>query len=103
MTYSESLNSTLILNGIGFSARLLPNLFPRYAGTMNVFIAFLFASLDSGSIYAWTVHMDHFLQIICRWCLASLPRCCTRYQLRYVEDRSTTGHHLRGCWDWRIT
>lgn len=51
MPYTESLTLTLTLNGIGFVARLLPCVFARYGGTMNVFIAFVFAS--SLCMYAW--------------------------------------------------
>jgi predicted MFS family arabinose efflux permease len=45
------LNLTLVLNGIGFIARLLPSFIARYLGTMNVFTAFLFAS--ALSMYTW--------------------------------------------------
>ena len=51
MPYTESLTLTITLNGIGFVARLLPCVFARYGGTMNVFIAFVFAS--SLCMYAW--------------------------------------------------
>ncbi|KAH7174861.1 major facilitator superfamily domain-containing protein [Fusarium flagelliforme] len=44
LSYTDSLNLTLVLNGIGFVARLLPSFIARYVGTMNVFTAFLFAS-----------------------------------------------------------
>ncbi|KAL5394807.1 hypothetical protein PMIN02_004655 [Paraphaeosphaeria minitans] len=51
MSYTESLDLTLTLNGIGFIARLLPSLFARYVGTMNAFIAFVFAS--ALCMYTW--------------------------------------------------
>ncbi|KAK7177436.1 riboflavin transporter MCH5, partial [Paraphaeosphaeria sporulosa] len=51
MSYTQSLDLTLTLNGIGFVARLLPSLFARYVGTMNVFIGFVFAS--SLCMYTW--------------------------------------------------
>jgi predicted MFS family arabinose efflux permease len=64
MSYSESLNLTLTLNGIGFVGRLLPSLLARYVGTMNVFIAFVFASAlcmftwipvhSTPGLYIWT-------------------------------------------------
>jgi predicted MFS family arabinose efflux permease len=64
MSYTESLNLTLVLNGIGFAGRLLPSLVARYAGTMNVFIGFVFASAlcmytwipvhSTPGLYAWT-------------------------------------------------
>jgi hypothetical protein len=44
MSYSQSLNLTLALNGIGFIGRLLPSLLANYVGTMNIFITFVFAS-----------------------------------------------------------
>ncbi|XEU97424.1 hypothetical protein FSHL1_002710 [Fusarium sambucinum] len=64
MSYTDSLNLTLVLNGIGFIARLLPSLIARYIGTMNVFIVFLFSSAlcmytwipvyTISGLYAWT-------------------------------------------------
>jgi predicted MFS family arabinose efflux permease len=64
MSYTDSLNLTLTLNGIGFAGRLLPSLIARYVGTLNVFIAFVFASAlcmytwipvhSIPGLYAWT-------------------------------------------------
>lgn len=64
LSYTDSLNLTLVLNGIGFIARLLPSFIANYLGTMNVFIAFLFSSAlcmftwipvhSTPGLYAWT-------------------------------------------------
>lgn len=64
MSYVDSLNLTLTLNGIGFAGRLLPGALARYLGTMNVFIGFVFASAlcmytwipvhSTPGLYAWT-------------------------------------------------
>lgn len=64
MSYSQSLSLTLTLNGIGFAGRLIPSLLARYVGTMNVFIAFVFASAlcmftwipvhSTPGLYIWT-------------------------------------------------
>jgi predicted MFS family arabinose efflux permease len=64
MSYTDSLNLTLTLNGIGFAGRLLPSLIARYCGTLNVFIGFIFASAlcmytwipvhSTPVLYAWT-------------------------------------------------
>jgi MFS family permease len=64
MSYTDSLNLTLALNGIGFAGRLLPSLIARYVGTLNVFIAFVFASAlcmytwipvhSTPGLYVWT-------------------------------------------------
>jgi MFS family permease len=64
VTYTQSLDLTLFLNGIGFVGRLLPSLIARYMGTMNVFVSFVFTSalcmytwipVDSTSgLYVWT-------------------------------------------------
>ncbi|KAF9877970.1 hypothetical protein CkaCkLH20_04546 [Colletotrichum karsti] len=64
MTYTESLDLLLVLNGIGFVGRLLPSLIARYLGTLNTFILLLFGSqltmftwmaVDStAGIYGWT-------------------------------------------------
>ncbi|KAJ3530033.1 hypothetical protein NM208_g6113 [Fusarium decemcellulare] len=64
LSYTDSLNLTLVLNGIGFVARLLPSLIAKYVGTMNVFIAFLFSSAlcmftwipvhSTAGLYTWT-------------------------------------------------
>ncbi|KAL5622371.1 hypothetical protein FOBRF1_001621 [Fusarium oxysporum] len=51
LPYTDSLNLTLVLNGIGFIARLLPSFIARYLGTMNVFTAFVFTS--ALSMYTW--------------------------------------------------
>ncbi|EGU72507.1 hypothetical protein FOXB_16982 [Fusarium oxysporum f. sp. conglutinans Fo5176] len=48
LSYIDSLNLTLVLNGIGFPARLIPSFIARHTGTMNVFIAFLFSSALCG-------------------------------------------------------
>ncbi|KIL85208.1 hypothetical protein FAVG1_11637 [Fusarium avenaceum] len=65
LSYIDSLNLTLVLNGIGFPARLIPSFIARYSGTMNVFIAFLFSSAlcmytwipvhSTPGLYIWTV------------------------------------------------
>ncbi|RKL05604.1 hypothetical protein BFJ70_g17095 [Fusarium oxysporum] len=65
LSYIDSLNLTLVLNGIGFPARLIPSFIARYTGTMNVFIAFLFSSAlcmytwipvhSTPGLYVWTV------------------------------------------------
>jgi MFS family permease len=64
MSYTESLNLTLVLNGIGFAGRLLPSLIARYCGTMNVYSTFIFCSAlcmytwipvhSTPGLYAWT-------------------------------------------------
>ncbi|KAI4617206.1 uncharacterized protein J4E87_008446 [Alternaria ethzedia] len=64
MSYTESLNLTLVLNGIGFAGRLLPSLIARYCGTMNVYITFIFCSAlcmytwvpvhSTPGLYVWT-------------------------------------------------
>ncbi|CAN9196354.1 unnamed protein product [Alternaria alternata] len=64
MSYTDSLNLTLVLNGIGFAGRLLPSLIARYCGTMNVYITFIFCSAlcmytwipvhSTPGLYAWT-------------------------------------------------
>ncbi|KAH6975742.1 major facilitator superfamily domain-containing protein [Ilyonectria destructans] len=64
LSYTDSLNLTLVLNGIGFIGRLLPSLMAKYLGTMNVFTAFLFSSAlcmftwipvhSTPGLYAWT-------------------------------------------------
>ncbi|KAF9691274.1 hypothetical protein EKO04_010774 [Ascochyta lentis] len=51
MSYTQSLNLTLTLNGIGFAARLLPSLIARYVGTLNMFITFVFCSAIC--MYTW--------------------------------------------------
>ncbi|KAF2829586.1 MFS general substrate transporter [Ophiobolus disseminans] len=64
MSYTNSLNLTLVLNGIGFAGRLLPSLIARFCGTMNVYIFFIFCSAlcmytwipvhSTPGLYAWT-------------------------------------------------
>jgi MFS family permease len=64
MSYTDSLNLTLVLNGIGFAGRLLPSLIARYCGTMNVYVTFIFCSAlcmytwipvhSTPGLYAWT-------------------------------------------------
>jgi MFS family permease len=64
MSYTDSINLTLTLNGIGFAGRLLPSLIARYFGTLNVFIVFVFVSAlcmytwipvhSTPGLYAWT-------------------------------------------------
>ncbi|KAM0124491.1 hypothetical protein ACHAO1_011019 [Botrytis cinerea] len=64
MSYEDSLNLTLILNGIGFAGRLLPSVLARFFGTLNVFIVMVFASAlcmftwipvySTTGLYAWT-------------------------------------------------
>ncbi|KAJ4252475.1 hypothetical protein NW762_011076 [Fusarium torreyae] len=44
MSYTESMNLTLVLNGIGFVSRLAPGVLARYIGTMNTFIVHVLAS-----------------------------------------------------------
>ncbi|TGO43604.1 hypothetical protein BOTNAR_1773g00020 [Botryotinia narcissicola] len=44
MSYEDSLNLTLILNGIGFAGRLLPSVLVRFFGPLKVFIGMIFAS-----------------------------------------------------------
>ncbi|TQN65879.1 Aspyridones efflux protein apdF [Colletotrichum shisoi] len=66
MPYTESVNLLLILNGVGFAARMLPSLLARYFGTVNTFFALLFGSqmamftwiaVDSTSgLDVWTVY-----------------------------------------------
>lgn len=51
MTYTQSLDFTLALNGKELVGRILPSLAARYMGTMNVFIACVFMS--ALCIYAW--------------------------------------------------
>ncbi|KAK1849847.1 riboflavin transporter MCH5 [Colletotrichum chrysophilum] len=51
MSYVDALNLLLVLNGIGFIARLFPSLLSAYFGTLNTFIGLVFAS--SLCIYTW--------------------------------------------------
>lgn len=71
MTYTESLDLLLVLNGIGFVGRLLPGFIARFIGTMTVFIASLLLSSlsmytwiavhDTPGIYAWTAFYSVFI------------------------------------------
>ncbi|KAH7349165.1 major facilitator superfamily domain-containing protein, partial [Pyrenochaeta sp. MPI-SDFR-AT-0127] len=64
MTYTDSFNLTLTLNGVGFAGRLLPSALARFIGTLNVFIIMVFASAlcmytwipvhSTPGLYAWT-------------------------------------------------
>ena len=64
MSYEDSLDLTLVLNGIGFVGRLMPSLLARYLGTFNVFIGFLWCTSicmftwipvhDTPGLYVWT-------------------------------------------------
>lgn len=68
MTYTQSLNLLLVLNGIGFISRMLPSLLARYFGTLNTFIALLFGSSLSmftwiavsttPGLYVWTIYFS---------------------------------------------
>lgn len=51
MSYVDALNLLLVLNGIGFIARLFPSLLSAYFGTLNTFIGLVFAS--SLCMYTW--------------------------------------------------
>ncbi|KAK4198281.1 major facilitator superfamily domain-containing protein [Triangularia verruculosa] len=51
MTYEDSLNLLLALNGIGFAGRLLPTPLARLFGTLNTFIALMLAS--AMAMYTW--------------------------------------------------
>ncbi|KAK6215766.1 riboflavin transporter MCH5 [Colletotrichum tabaci] len=65
MPYTESVNLLLILNGVGFVARMLPSLLARYFGTVNTFFALLFGSqmamftwiavYSTSGLYVWTI------------------------------------------------
>jgi predicted MFS family arabinose efflux permease len=52
MTYIESLDLLLILNGLGILGRLLPSVLADSLGMLDVFTAMVF--LSSLSIYTWT-------------------------------------------------
>ncbi|KAK4675977.1 hypothetical protein QC764_507970 [Podospora pseudoanserina] len=64
MSYTESLNLLLALNGIGFAGRLLPTPLTKLFGTLNTFIALLLASAlamytwiavnSTAGLYGWT-------------------------------------------------
>jgi MFS family permease len=64
MSYIDSLNLTLTLNGIGFAGRLLPSILARSLGTLNVFIMMVFTSAlcmytwipvhSTTGLYVWT-------------------------------------------------
>ncbi|KAK4660723.1 hypothetical protein QC762_0021900 [Podospora pseudocomata] len=64
MTYTDSLNLLLALNGIGFVGRLLPTPLARLFGTLNAFIALVLASAlamytwiavhSTAGLYGWT-------------------------------------------------
>ncbi|WQF87048.1 Putative major facilitator superfamily, MFS transporter superfamily [Colletotrichum destructivum] len=66
MPYTESVNLLLILNGVGFVARMLPSLLARYFGTVNTFFALLFGSqmamftwiavYSTSGLYVWTIY-----------------------------------------------
>ncbi|GJD03075.1 riboflavin transporter MCH5 [Colletotrichum higginsianum] len=66
MHYTESVNLLLILNGVGFVARMLPSLLSRYFGTVNTFFALLFGSqmamftwiavYSTSGLYVWTIY-----------------------------------------------
>lgn len=51
MSYPESLNLLLVLNGVGILGRLIPSYLADRFGMMNVFTATVF--LSSLSIYTW--------------------------------------------------
>ncbi|KAF0319417.1 riboflavin transporter MCH5 [Colletotrichum asianum] len=51
MSYVDALDLLLVLNGIGFIARLFPSLLSTYFGTLNTFIGLIFAS--SLCMYTW--------------------------------------------------
>ncbi|KAH9231692.1 hypothetical protein K456DRAFT_1751494 [Colletotrichum gloeosporioides 23] len=51
MSYVDALNLLLVLNGIGFIARLFPSLLSACFGTLNTFIGLVFAS--SLCMYTW--------------------------------------------------
>lgn len=64
MSYTESLNLLLTLNGIGFAGRLLPTPLAKLFGTLNTFIALILASAlamytwiavnSTAGLYGWT-------------------------------------------------
>lgn len=65
MTYTDSLNLTLTLNGVGFAGRLLPSVLARFVGTLNVYIVMVFGSAlcmytwipvhSTSGLYVWTI------------------------------------------------
>lgn len=66
ISYTQSLNLLLVLNGSGFISRMLPSLLARYFGTLNIFLRLLFRSSLSmftwiavsttPGLYAWTIY-----------------------------------------------
>lgn len=66
MSYTQSLNLLLVLNGSGFISRLLPSLLARHLGTLNTFVTLLFGSSlamftwvavsTTPGLYVWTIY-----------------------------------------------
>ncbi|KAL0942713.1 riboflavin transporter MCH5 [Colletotrichum truncatum] len=51
LSYTKSLDLILVLNGIGFVARVFPGVLAKYIGTLNTFIILVFSS--SVCLYTW--------------------------------------------------
>jgi hypothetical protein len=73
MSYTESLNLVIIINGVGIPTRILPGyIADHYTGALNIFIPLLF--LNTIMIFSWLGVKTPLASTPLLFCMVSLQQ-----------------------------